>query len=94
MSRPLAVVTFGADPVRGVLVRDDDGRLSALWPDGGGDVVTRDRRGWLWDEYGRDEYPGRDRWGRPNIGQGTRLRVVSRRAADIRAAAVAAGVPA
>lgn len=77
-SRFVAVVQFGDDASdRGVVFATGTG-LDVRWPDGHADVVHRDARGWLWDEYGEVEHPvdhGRVR-------RGTRLPVVSRRARD------------
>ena len=52
----VAVVQFADDRDDiGAVWADPDGALFALWPDGGADVVFRDARGWLWDEYGTDD---------------------------------------
>lgn len=81
----VAVVQYGDDVSDRGAVYMEDGQLIALYPDGGDDRVFRDRRGWLWDEYGDAEYPARR--GDPSRdadgnGRGTRLRVVSRCEAD------------
>lgn len=75
----LAVVCFGADlGDLGDLYKDASGGLSVRWRDGHTDTVSRDRRGWLWDEYGDTAY--RDARGHGQ--RGTRLPVVSRRRCD------------
>lgn len=79
----LAVVSFGGTDDHGLLVRSGKD-LAALWPDGHADTVYRDRRGWLWDEYGETPYPAR-RGAR--VDTGTRLHIVSRRRVDVRAMA-------
>lgn len=75
----IAVVQYGDDAADIGAVFAEGPHLVALFPGHdeetiGADVVTRDRRGWLWDEYGDDEYPV----GRGRTGNGTRLPVVSR----------------
>jgi hypothetical protein len=62
--RFVAVVRFGRDYRDRGVVFARGRELWVEWPDGAADRVERDRRGWLWDEYG-----GLD---------GTRLPVVSR----------------
>lgn len=83
----LAVVSFNGSSDHGRLVRSGKD-LAVLWPDGHADTVYRDRRGWLWDEYGETPYPARH--GAP-VDTGTRLHVISRRHVDVQAMAQRVG---
>lgn len=79
----LAVVSFDGTKDYGLLVKTGKA-LTALWPDGHADTVYRDRRGWLWDEYGETPYPARHG---ARVDTGTRLHVISRCRRDVRAMA-------
>ncbi len=73
-ARFVAVVQYGTDHTDRGAVYTDGKHLWAEWPDGGSDVVMRDRRGWLWDEYGETVF--HDARGRERTG--TRLPILSR----------------
>jgi hypothetical protein len=83
VSAALAVVQFGEEPMLGVVFAGD-GDLCVIWEDDHADMVFRDRRGWFWDEYGDTAAPTGS-VARPDTRDGTRLRVVSRKKADIAA---------
>ena len=76
----VAVVCYG-DATHDIgTVYTDGEALWVEWPDGHSDMVYRDRRGWLWDEFGDTSYP---RVGRGPERTGTRLPIQSRNERDI-----------